>query len=275
MARATRIAVACSLIAATALATLLMLVLDARAQTTDGASVVCPPDDRSQSSVPTQLRSGERKTLVPPGATTLIVCQYNGINAFGGAPRWGLLSAGATSNRAKVKRIVTGLDALKPTRAMRMCPMDDGSAVVATFGYRSAPGVVVTIETNGCNAITNGHVHRDGLGRFSMAQIEALAKPVMDRGWATVRGRLRLCGGPAPGRCYIENLDNHDRVIVTGSNGKWLATAAVNHGRFAFKIASPGTYTFGFYTGNTLVRKLRERVTLGKTTRVVFLIPIP
>lgn len=213
--------------------------------------------------------------LVPPGATTLTVCGYNGMNAWGGAPRWGLLAAGATANRTQIKRIVAELDALKKTHGVYMCPMDDGSAETLTFGYASPPGVVVTVGTNGCNAITNGRVHRQGLDAPVLSQIESLAKPLSGSNWATVRGHLRLCGGPAPGRCYIENYDNHDRVIVSGPSGLWLATAPVSRGRFAFQAASPGTYTFDFYAGNMLVKQMRKRVTTGQTTSVVFLISIP
>jgi hypothetical protein len=215
-----------------------------------------------------------RRELVPSGAATLTVCRYNGMNDFGGAPQWALRGAGATTDRSQIKRIVAELDALRPAHGIYSCPMDDGSAAVATFGYGSPPGVTVTVGTNGCNSITNGHVIRQGLDRPVVGQIEALAKPVASQAWATVRGHLRLCGGPVPHRCYIENYDSSDRILVSGPNGLWVAMATIERGRFAFRIAASGTYRFSFYAGNRLVKQLRRRVTVGQTTSVVFLISI-
>jgi hypothetical protein len=46
--------------------------------------------------------------------------------------------------------------------------------------------------------------------------------------------------------------------------------AQVEHGRFRLKVATSGPFTFGFYAGNTLVKKLQRTVTTGTTTNVVF-----
>jgi hypothetical protein len=261
----------CLIVAAT-LAAVAVMAFTAEAQT--ATSVVCPPEDRAQPAA-TAVRPGARKTLVPHGATALIVCRYNGMNALGGAPQWGLRGAGASDDPRQVRRIAAALDALRPTHGVRSCPMDDGSAVNATFAYGSPPGVTVTIDTGGCNVISNGHVRRLGLGSPVIAAVTALAKPVGGLRWASVRGHLRLCGGPAPGRCRIEDYNGPDRVTVTSANGLWLAMANVIQGRFAFRIAGSGTYTFGLYAGNAPVKKLRARVTAGRTTRIVFVLPIP
>ena len=206
------------LTAAAALAVPLVAAIGAQAAPSKGASLVCPPGDRGQSA-PTALRTGERRMLVPTGAISLTVCSYNGMNALGGAPPWGLLGVGVTNDRSEIKRLTAALDAIKPTHRAYPCPMDDGSDAIATFGYGSPPGVVVKIGTGGCNAITNGHVQRLGLETPVVSQIEALAKPRLGFKWAMLRGHLRLCGGPVAGRCYIENYDSGDRVVVSESGG--------------------------------------------------------
>ena len=265
---------ACCLIAATALAALTVMVIAAKAQRAPAASRVCPPDDRSQLTTG-QIRTGARRALVPPGASELIVCRYNGMNASGGAPQWGLRGVGVTADRARIRRITTALDALRPPHGVYSCPSSDASYDMATFDYGSPPRVVLRMDTGDCNTITNGRVHRLGLAQPVVAQIESLTEPVSGIRWANVRGHLRLCGGPAPGHCQIENFGSSDRVVVSGSNGLWVAMADVHHGRFAFQVAASGTYTFALYAGSTLVKKLRRSVTGGKTTNVVLLIPIP
>lgn len=270
---------ACALIAATAVAALLVMVVTARAQTS--GSLVCPHDDRSQSA-PTQIRTGARKELVPPGATTLTVCRYNGMNAFGGVPQWGLRGAGATDKRSQINKIIAGLDALKPTRGVYNCPFSDSSDVVATFGYGSGPGVVITMDTGDCNTVSNGHVRRLGLGKPIVAQIESLAKPVTGQSWASVRGHLRLCGGPAPGRCWTSGFGicaphcmSANRVVADNSKGLWIAMAPVSKGRFHFTVASPGTDEFYLYADNRMLVKTRARVIAGRTITVVFTLAVP
>jgi hypothetical protein len=261
-------------IAAIAAGGLMVLVINAQAQAPKAVSTACPPDDRAPS-VRSPVRTDERKMLVPPGVVRLTVCRYNGMNAFGGAPQWALRGAGATAHRPLIRRIIAGLDALKQTQGSYNCPFSDSSDDVVTFEYASPPGVVVTMDTGDCNTVTNGHVRRLGLGKPVVSEIQSVAKPVTRQTWAAVRGHLRLCGGPAPGRCHIESYDRSDRILVSGPNGLWIAMATIQRGRFAFEVAASGTYTFGVYAGNTLIRQLRRRVTVGRTTRVVFLIPIP
>lgn len=280
-----------ALIALTALAALLVLVLvsvftaAARTPGARGASALragahavtsrsCPPDDRGQQA-PAQVRDGARRELVPPGAISLTVCRYNGMNASDGVPQWGLRGAGATSRRSRIARIISALDAIRPRHGAYSCPFSDASDVIAGFTYRAPPRVVVTIDTGGCNTITNGHVRRLALGRPAVALIESLAAPVAMHRWPVVVGRVRLCGGPAPGRCWTQSYGHGDRVLVSDATGAWLAMAAVSRGRFRFRIAAAGDYTFALYAGNALLGRLHARIAARGTTRIVFTIPVP
>lgn len=280
-----------ALIALTAVAALLVLVLvsvftaAARTPVARSASVFaagapagtsrsCPRDDRGPPA-PEQVRDGARRMLVPPGVVSLRVCRYNGMNASAGVPQWGLRGAGVTSRRSRIARIVSELDAIRPSRGSYSCPFSDASDVIASFAYRSPPRVVVTVDTGGCNAVTNGHVRRLALGRPAVALIESVAAPVTMHGWPAVVGHVRLCGGPAPGRCWIQDYGRGDRVMVRNATGAWLALAAVSHGRFRFRIAAAGDFTFALYAGNTLLGRLHARAAADGTTRIVFTIPVP
>ena len=123
-------------------------------------------------------------------------------------------------------------------------------------------------------SIDNGHVKRLALGTPIAAEIAAQSVTTVAVDWPVVVGHLRLCGGPAPSHCYIENFDKADRVVATNANGLWVAMAPVDRGRFHFRVANPGSDTFALYAGNKLVKKLKRYVTFGKTARVVFPIPI-
>ena len=258
------------------------------------SSLVCGTSDRTPQSdgrpfKGVRIRRGADRSLVPKGAVSLIVCSYNGMNATRATPQFALSGIGDTDRLRTLARITEELDAIHRATpdASYHCPNDDATKAILYFGYRSGPGDVVTVGLRGCNAVTNMAKQTArvpdpaptpqylALGAPVISQITALAKPVEGLKWATVVGHLRLCGGPAPGRCYIESYDSDDRVVVHALGDPWIAMAQIVHGRFRFRVAGSGTYTFGFYAGNTLVKQRRARVTAGRTTTVVFLIPIP
>lgn len=265
-----------------------------RARGEGASSLVCATSDRTPESdgrpfKGVKIRRGADVSLVPKGAVTLTICSYNGINATRATPQFGLSGIGDTNGRRTLARITEELDAIRPATpdASYHCPNDDASEAILYFGYRSGPGDVVTVGLRGCNTVTNTAKqtisvpnaaptpHYLALGAPVIGQITALAKTVEGLKWATVVGHLRLCGGPAPSRCYIESYDNDDRVVVHAASDPWIAMAQMIRGRFRFRVAGSGTYTFAFYAGNTLVKRLRARVTAGRTTKVVFLISIP
>lgn len=203
------------------------------------------------------------------------------MNANSSVPQFGLLGVGVTADHTTIARLTDDLDALKPARGVFSCPMDDGSQDVAAFSYPSGPSVVVTVGTNGCNNITNGHVRRLGLGKPVVAQLSALAKSVTGLKWATVVGHIRLCGGPAPGRCWFqkETYPYASRAVATNSSGLWVAMAQLSHNRFRFTIATPGRYSFELMGSgkhiNTVISRTKATVQAGATTTVAFTIPVP
>lgn len=285
----TLIAGACSLALATG-----AIATGSGGRNTGAASPACFITDRTPQSdgrpfKGVTIRRSADTTLVPNGAVTLTLCVYNGMNATSATPQFGLLGLGDTARPRTLARLTAELDAVRAARrgAAYHCPFDDGSEAILYFGYRSGAGDVVTVGMRGCNAVTNmaqqtiGYPvgasipHHLALGAPVIGQIAKLAKPVPDLRWATVVGHLRLCGGPYPGRCYVENDGNGDRVVVHAPGDPWLAMAQIEHGRFRFTVAGSGTYMFGFYAGNTLVKQLRARVTAGRTTKVVFQLSIP
>jgi hypothetical protein len=241
-------------------------------------SLVCSLDDR-EPLWPPQLRTGVRRTLVPTGAVGLTVCRYNGMNATPSTPQFGLLGIGVTDRSTIVKRLTRELDAIKPAHGVYSCPFDDDSEDVMTFGYASAPGVVVTVDTGGCNEITNGQVKRLGLGKPVVGQIAALVTPVKGLSWATVVGHIRLCGGPAPGRCWTSAYRNASSVDATNSSKMWAAMAQLHKGHLSFRLASPGRYMFELMGSgeqiNTVVARTEATVTADRTTNIVFTIPVP
>ena len=268
-----------ALIVGTALAALAVSARASGSGSSSGSkSLVCSLDDRG-SQWPTTLRTGVRRTLVPAGAVSLTVCRYNGMNALGGAPQFGLRGIGVTADRATIDKITRELDALKPTHGAYSCPFDDGSEDVVGFDYASAPNVVVTVDPGGCNEITNRHIRRLGLDQPVVAQIGALAaKPVKGLTWATVVGHIRLCGGPAPGRCWTSG-SLVGQVVADNSSNVWVAMSQQHKGRFRFTIATPGRYTFrAMGTGkqtNAVLAKTSATVHAGATTNVVLTIPVP
>jgi hypothetical protein len=139
--------------------------------------------------------------------------------------------------------------------------MDDASQAILSFDYDSGPAVGVTIDTKGCETISNdAGVKRLGLDAPVVNQIEALAGPV-DMQWAAVSGQVRLT--TPVGSAFAVN-----------ASGAWVALAQIHRHRFHFLVASPGTYTIRLMgTGgavNTTVATLTTSVSVGRTTHVTF-----
>ncbi len=68
---------------------------------------------------------------------------------------------------------------------------------------------------------------------------------------ATITGYVRLCGGPPPGRCFIETLSvcqapagclTTDRAAVLDADGRRVAAQRLHHARFRLRVV-PGRYT--------------------------------
>jgi hypothetical protein len=266
-----------------------MLVAAALA-TAPSASSVCPASDRT----PTVSQApAADATLVPPGADSLTVCRYNGLAnppplSVAGFPAFGLVGVGVVGDQATIARLASELNALPLASGVRSCPADFGNAVVAYFGYPSGPGDVVRVGLSGCNDVSNGHIKRLGLGAPVVGQLAVLAK-LLQRP-ATFTGYERLCGGPAPGRCWITQrygvCDGQapcvmtDRVQVLNAAGAVVATARLHRGRFAVTVPKPGRYTLellgdGRRRHGVVMSKINAIARAGRASHVVFTIAVP
>ena len=84
-----------------------------------------------------------------------------------------------------------------------------------------------------------------------------------------VTGSVRLCGGPAPARCYalegtISVLGRHDRLV---------ASQRTAHSRFSFTLPAGG-YTFLARAGDVHGQR-QVHIEAGQTLRVNVVISVP
>ncbi len=121
-----------------------------------------------------------------------------------------------------------------------------------------------------------------GLGVGSSVAARRLA------GTATVTGYVRLCGGPAPGRCYIEEVGfcqppqgcvTSDRVAAIDARGRRVATQRLHHARFTLHLA-PGRYTIellgdGRRVHGRVMQRRKVRAEAHRTAVVRFFFAIP
>ncbi len=232
---------------------------------TSQPSEVCAPSDAGTHLV--SHRRGSRHHLVPPGATTLTLCSYNGMNATRKLPQWGLKAIGVSSNAKTITALVRKLDALKPQSGVFSCPMDDGTEIIAGFGYNSAPGNPVTVNVSGCESADNGHISRMILASNLVTLMRRLTKPVT-RPYATIRGSIVGC---TP-RHYRPVNCSHPGAVIAFQHNRLIGSAEPYHGYFRLKLAIAGGVTIALQGEgqqvNTRVTVLRSRVTLGRTTSV-------
>jgi hypothetical protein len=125
---------------------------------------VCPAHDRRQlrSAVP-----GADKALVPGDPNQVLVCRYRGLGTKPSSPRaFHLISHYLVADKQFVTRVARELNKLKPNTGVQACPLDDGSAIVAFFGYPRGPQDPVRIGLSGCLLVTNGHLHREATSQL-------------------------------------------------------------------------------------------------------------
>jgi hypothetical protein len=101
-------------------------------------------------------------SLVPAGATSLVLCAYHGLN-----PKVHQVGELATSrritSRVSIASLTSLFDGLPPDPfegGVTNCPMDNGSKEAAIFGYRGEPPVTVSIRPTGCAFVSNGDLRR-------------------------------------------------------------------------------------------------------------------
>jgi hypothetical protein len=105
-----------------------------------------------------------RHTLVPAGASSLVICEYIGLED--GISADGRLSSEQRVTGPRVRQFTALLDAQRPLRdevKPESCPEDSGRRLALLFYYTNSNVDPVTV-TGGCASISNGHVQRiDGL----------------------------------------------------------------------------------------------------------------
>jgi hypothetical protein len=119
-------------------------------------------------------RPGSTKALVPHGATSVLICRYQGLNPP--ARAWHLEHGRLVTTAGEVSRLSAKLDAIPPTPpgAVYSCPMEDGTVILLVFQYSSGSTDPVTVTLTGCMFAGNGHV-RVMAGPAIVSQLEALA----------------------------------------------------------------------------------------------------
>jgi hypothetical protein len=211
-------------------------------------------------------RGTPSKQLVPAGVVQVLLCRYDG--PFGDphtyvAQRFRLVAGRTIADRASAGALAAQLDRLPAVPSGGFsCPGNGGAAIIGVFRLESGSQDTVRVNLTGCMTATNGSVVREaGLGDGGMLDtLEALlhaepANPLSLRtgsGPATIDGHILLCGGPAPGRCFITSIggcappdgcSESDRVIVIATSGEIVAEQhlASAHGSFRLHVA-PGQY---------------------------------
>jgi hypothetical protein len=105
---------------------------------------------------------------------------------------------------------------------------------------------------------------------------------------ATVAGYVQVCGGPAPGGCFIETIGfcqapegcvSSDRVTAVGQAGRLVASQKLRSGRFRMRLA-PGRYTIELVGDGKHVhgRVMQRKPVIAKshrTTVVRFFFAVP
>lgn len=244
------------------------------------AMTAASPDATCPASDTTRLRStrpGAEGQLVPPDVRAVLLCRYNGLPEPGSIqPGFGLVAEHRVRRRSQAAQLAAELDALPaPAPGATACPADTGSAIVAYFSYASVPGDPVTIGLNGCQTASNGRLTRFGDGRPVIEQLAALtpiSRAFVLAHEAEIQGRVRQCGGPAPGICRPAGSTAGDEIKVLAGEGYAVGLLAPRRDRFTV-LVPPGReivqLVAGWRTGRPRVlAAARVRTRARRTTLV-------
>jgi hypothetical protein len=235
----------------------------------------------------TSARTGARTALVPGGAVQVLLCRYDGLND---KPRLSLVGHTLITDESAVVGLAGQLNALHELGNVT-CPADFGDAIVAYFGYGADPDDPVSIGLSGCETVTNGQLTQTASGSNVVPRLEKLVPrtsgPPPARN-ATISGYVRLCGGPAPGRCWNGAIGTcspgrgcvtTDRIAAIDDGGAIVGRARLHRGRFTVKVPA-GRYTIELLADG---RTVHGRVTAtrivtavgGQTATVQFRFDVP
>jgi hypothetical protein len=260
------------------------------------SATTCPPSDPGQL---TSQRPAAATSLVPDGASALIVCEFNFIGYPGAGAHNALIGTGTSTDTATVTGIEDQLDALSegPNYPIA-CPADAGQAYVAYFEYPSGVDDPVRLQLGGCDQVSNGPVTRLAIGAPVVEQITGLVKPTSTTPttplplgpgpvvFSWIAGALQVCGGPAPGGCHVESFSScgpggcvhADRARIL-QGGKTIDTVRLKQGRFKVTV-SPGRYAVQLLGDGRHVhgKVLQRKTVVAKkyaTAHVTFTIAVP
>ena len=144
-----RIVLALQIVAAAALAV----------ATSSGARTTAPAAGAPRCSVreppPIAPHPGGPRLLARTGANTLLLCRYRGLDPKATALR--LRSSRLIVDRSEIDAVAAALNALPPEQSGLHCPMDDGSAIFASFSYPHGADALVRIGLRGCETVAGAH----------------------------------------------------------------------------------------------------------------------
>ncbi len=207
-------------------------------------------------------RFGAATALVPTGVAQVVLCRFDGPFA---APavhvlkRFRRVAGLMISDPRRVDALARMFNQLPKMPGSFACPTASGAAIIAFFRYANGPPSPVRVALTGCMTASNGHLVRAaGLdGTTLLDQLEALvhAQPSGlggTGGSAVVDGYVRLCGGPAPGRCFASTIGGcapaqgcaeSDRVLAIDTDGIVVAAQKLRPGNSHFRLLlPPGNY---------------------------------
>jgi len=217
------------------------------------------------------------------------LCRYGGLND---SPPLGLQAGKVVTDTGTVGSLASEINGLPPGPAGPvLCPADDGSEIVAAFRYSSGPDDPVGVALTGCEEVGNGHITRTAATSPLIGRLESLVPvpaPRPAKRDATISGYVRLCGGPAPGRCWDGSIGTctrgggcvtTDRIAVLDGGGKVVARARLRHGRFRVSVPA-GDYVVrlladGRQVHGRIVQTRRVTVRAGHTATVRFQFDVP
>jgi hypothetical protein len=247
-------------------------------------------------------RVGARVMLVPSEAQRVLLCRYDGPFGDSGcrsADRFRLIARRVIDDPRSVASLAGELNRLPTMSGAYAFPNDTGAAILALFGYDSGPDDPVKVDMAGCMEAANGYVVRTaGLnGATTLDELETLIHATRSRSSrhhgardAIIDGYVRLCGGPAPGRCFIasigecnqaEGCTRSDRVVAIDTAGEQVAQQQLPpaHAQFRLRVQA-GNYAVelladGKRVHDRLLQTHGATARAGHTTTVIFNFDVP
>jgi hypothetical protein len=200
-----------------------------------------------------------QQELVPPGAVSLTLCRYRGLNDP--SPRYvnELAGSGTVSDQPHVQAFAAQFDALPPLGPIvpwpMACPSGDESSVLAVFNYAQGPPDPVFASLTGCATATNGHVVRSlafapgqrlrsRLARITgchtaLCDSDPVVPRVVGRDVATAYRRLHRAGLRVSLPAFELDLGLGSPLRVTGQSIR-AGTGVADGGSVTLTLGCPG-----------------------------------